>query len=649
MRKCVFALFLLFPLVATAQTAIQLSPSSIRQYTSEWDLQITGSNLAGSVETHVLFTNGRVTDDILALSATSTQVTVPAPGDITAEAGTWQVTVKAIDTTGTRFIGPATLTVTALVTQSPPLINTPEVVEAEATSPSGANVTWDTSVLSFADPNNPPPVTCSPASGSLFSLGTHTVTCSATDAFGTGTASFLCIVADTTSPVVTVPADIFVTSPDGSPQAVTFTATATDNVDPSITPACKPASGSLFPVGTTQVTCTAIDKHANYGYGFFNVNVEPAGRPIIIVPPDITAEATGPDGAPVDYDVTVNPPDATLTCTPASGSTFALGTTTVTCTATKTTGETSTASFTVTVVDTTPPAFTVSPDPPIIAEATGPTGAQVTYTVTATDLVDGPVTPVTCTPVSGSAFLLDKDTLVQCTATDSRGNVGTAQFTVRVVDTTPPTLNLPANFTVSADANCLATVTYTATATDIVDLTDAVTCTPASGFVSGLGTTTVHCSSTDAHGNTATGSFTATVADTTPPTFTSISATPSNLWPDNHKMVDVTVTATAHDNCDPAPTIRIVSVTSNQPINGPGDGNSNPDYIITANSLTLQLRAERTASQDRTYTITVAATDFSGNTSTATTTVTVAQTPASQSAVTPSNSQQSHGRASKHP
>ncbi|HEV2722147.1 MAG TPA: HYR domain-containing protein [Thermoanaerobaculia bacterium] len=637
MRKTiVFALFLLLPSLAFAQSAITLNPSSIRQYTTEWNLQITGSNLAGSVETHVLFTNTSTTDEILALSATSTQVIVQAPGDITASPGTWQVTVKAIDSTGTRLIGPATLTVTALVTQSPPLINTPEVVTAEATSPSGANVTWDVSVLSFADPNNPPTATCSPSSGSLFSLGTHTVTCSATDAFGTGTASFLCIVTDNTPPVVTVPSDIFVTSTDGNPVAVTYTASATDNLDGSITPTCKPASGSLFPVGTTQVTCTAIDKHANYGFGFFNVTVEPAGRPIITVPADITAEATGPNGAAVDYDVSVNPPDATLVCTPASGSTFALGTTTVNCTATKTTGETSTASFTVTVVDTTPPAFTVSPDPPIFAEATEPTGALVTYTVTATDLVDGPVTPVTCTPLSGSHFALDVDTTVQCTATDSHGNLGTASFIVRVVDTTPPTLHLPADFTVSADANCMATITYTATATDIVDVTDTVTCTPASGFVSGLGTTTVNCTSTDAHGNTATGSFHVTVADTTPPTITSISATPNNLWPDNHRMVDVVVAATAADNCDPSPTLRIVSVAANQPINGPGDGNTNPDYIITGN-LTLQLRAERTGSQDRVYTITVAATDFSGNTSTATTTVSVAQT-----------SNGNHGRAAGH-
>lgn len=622
MRKSVlFALFLLLPAFAFGQTVIQLSPSSIQQYTSEWNLLITGSNLAGNIDTRVIFQNGSVTEEIEALSASSSQVVVQAPGDLTAEPGTWSITVKAIDIFATRLIGPATLTVNGIVSQIPPLINTPEIVTAEATAPSGANVTWDVSAISFADPNNPPPVSCSPSSGSLFSLGTHTVTCTATDSFGTSTARFLCVVSDNTPPVLTVPDDIIVSSPDGSAQVVTFAATATDNIDVAVTPTCKPASGSAFAVGVTTVVCTAIDAHANYATGSFKVIVSPEGRPVITVPDDITAEATSASGAPVDYTVTVDPADATLNCLPASGSTFALGTTTVQCTATGTTG-TSTASFTVTVVDTTPPAITVPA--PMTVEATGPTGATVSYTVSASDLVDG-VVSVTCTPVSGSTFPLDVETQVQCTAKDSRNNVGFAAFSITVVDTTPPALTLPGNFTVSADENCSAVVTYTASATDLVDGPETITCTPASGFTSGLGATTVNCTSTDAHHNTANGSFVATVADTTAPTIQSVTATPNNIWPDNHKMVDVTVAVIAVDNCDSAPVSHILGVTANQPINGPGDGNSLPDFIITGN-LTLQLRAERTQSQNRTYTIVVATIDFSGNMSTATTTVTVAQT-----------------------
>jgi hypothetical protein len=56
-----------------------------------------------------------------------------------------------------------------------------------------------------------------------------------------------------------------------------------------------------------------------------------------------------------------------------------------------------------------------------------------------------------------------------------------------------------------------ATVTYTATATDLMDGPVPVSCAPASGSAFPAGTTTVTCSATDAHNNTATGSFTVSV------------------------------------------------------------------------------------------------------------------------------------------
>jgi hypothetical protein len=67
-----------------------------------------------------------------------------------------------------------------------------------------------------------------------------------------------------------------------------------------------------------------------------------------------------------------------------------------------------------------------------------------------------------------------------------------------------------------------------------------------------------------------------------------------------------------------------VSVTSNQPINGTGDGDESPDWVITG-PFSVNLRAERAGSQDRVYTITYSATDLYGNVSTATITVVVSQ------------------------
>jgi parallel beta-helix repeat protein len=111
--------------------------------------------------------------------------------------------------------------------------------------------------------------------------------------------------------------------------------------------------------------------------------------------------------------------------------------------------------------------------------------------------------------------------------------------------------------------------------------------------------------------------------DITPPTIHSISANPNVLWPVNHKMVKVTVTVDATDICDPAPICKIVSVTSNEPINGLGDGNTQPDWEITGN-LTVNLCAERVGTgSGRVYTIHVNCTDASGNVAIATVDVTV--------------------------
>ena len=139
-------------------------------------------------------------------------------------------------------------------------------------------------------------------------------------------------------------------------------------------------------------------------------------------------------------------------------------------------------------------------------EATSATGASFTYTATASDLVDGSVA-VSCTPASGATFPIGPTT-VTCTAADTTGNTGAASFSVTVTDTTGPVVTVPASATVEATSATGAIFTYSATATDVVDGSVAVSCTPASGTTFPLGATTVSCTATDTRGNSGAASFT---------------------------------------------------------------------------------------------------------------------------------------------
>lgn len=365
--------------------------------------------------------------------------------------------------------------------------------------------------------------TCLPVSGTTFALGTTVVTCSATDQAGNeGTETFTVEVQDVTKPVVTVPANrtVEATGPTGA--TVDFAAaTGEDDVDGALEVRCSKASGTVFPLGETIVTCSATDKAGNTGDSSFTVTVEDTTAPVVQVPADITKEATSAAGAPASFSGTAaDAVDGAVStdCDPASGSTFGLGTTTVTCSATDEAGNTGSGSFTVTVVDTTAPSVKVPADE--VAEATGPNGAKVAYgDVSAGDIVDGPMNP-SCTQPSDTVFALGTTT-VTCTATDAAGNKGSRSFTVTVQDTTPPEVQAPANLVKGNDSPTGAVVAYTgAEASDLVSGVRPVTCSPASGSSFPLGITTVTCEATDAAGNTGTAEFTVEVQDQTKPVVT---------------------------------------------------------------------------------------------------------------------------------
>jgi hypothetical protein len=271
-------------------------------------------------------------------------------------------------------------------------------------------------------------------------------------------------------------------------------------------------------------------------------------------------------------------------------------------------GQVSRDSMVVTVEDRTPPTITV-PDH-VTAEQTSLSGTPVK--------LPDPVVRDNCSlpSVSNDApatFPLGS-TAVTWTATDAAGNLATATTTVTVVDTRPPLLaDVPAPVTVEQESRAGTRVVLgLPTATDICDAAPVVTSNAPAIFP--LGRTTVTFRAVDASGNVATARRTVTVVDTKPPVVRKLVATPPSLWPPNHKMVHVKITPAVSDVCDAKPRCRITSVTSSDPVSG-GCGHGGPDWRVTGD-LTVELRAERgKGGRDRTYTITVACRDDSGNSS----------------------------------
>jgi hypothetical protein len=395
--------------------------------------------------------------------------------------GSTIVSCSATDASGNVTQAQFTVIVRYFDIEPPIFASLPETVTTEATRWSGAKVAFTLpTALDNRDSN--PNVSCSPPSGSQFSLGSTVVSCSATDADGNSTQAQLdangdltpghltVIVRDTTPPEFeTDPTEVIEepTSADGA--MVNFTLpTATDLADREPVVVCFPASGSMFPLGSTVVSCSATDASGNVvqaesnskgptpGQLTVTVSDNTTGPRFVTAPITVFAEGNNRGFArrvefPLPVAIgNVGDPAPVVTCSPASRSRFERGTHVVSCSATDVSGNVTQAhadsegnltAGQLTVIvhdrDTSPPSF-VSPPTNVTVEATSPTGAVVAFaSPTVTDNVD-PAPVVSCSPASGSVFPIGS-TIVSCTARDASGNVAQGEFTVTVQDTTAPT------------------------------------------------------------------------------------------------------------------------------------------------------------------------------------------------------------------
>lgn len=152
---------------------------------------------------------------------------------------------------------------------------------------------------------------------------------------------------------------------DGQIQPLTYTWAWAGGSATGINPTAS------FPLGTTTVTLTVFDGQL-FDTDTVDITVQDTTPPSITCPEDITVEQGTADGTAVTFTCTATDicdADPTIVCDPLSGTVFPLGTTSVICTATDDSGNQSSCSFTVTVVDTTPPSLKVS-----CIESTNPHG-----------------------------------------------------------------------------------------------------------------------------------------------------------------------------------------------------------------------------------------------------------------------------------
>jgi len=366
--------------------------------------------------------------------------------------------------------------------------------------------------------------TCAPPSGSTFPLGPTAVTCTAEDAAGNVTRGRFTVTLERTTPgpLLMVPKAAIAEATGGNGARVIFQSSATDGDGDSLVLRCVPASGALFGLGATTVTCRARDDQDRVATGRFQVSVRDRRPPRLTLPSRAPATTGNDSGTTVSYQASaIDLVDGRVesTCHPASGSRFALGATTVSCSAVDQHGNEIRGKFVVDVtlvVDRTAPELRLPG--PVSREASSAEGAVVTYSTSPHDDRDGDVS-VSCSPRSGFRFPVGI-TPVRCTATDQRGNRATESFPVEVslvADLTPPQLQVPDERRVEATSPTGTRLEYAISADDKVDGTIEPRCTPTPGATFPLGTTIVRCTATDAAGNTAGGSFAVRVVDTSEP------------------------------------------------------------------------------------------------------------------------------------
>jgi len=343
-------------------------------------------------------------------------------------------------------------------------------------------------------------------------LGDYTITYTATDAAGNSSqATRTVTVVDGTAPTVNIIGSNTVVTNHGE-SYIELGATATDAVDENITPVVT-GTVNINILGAYTVTYTATDAAGNSAQATRTVTIIDGSAPVISL--------AGASTSTVNYGSTYTElgasaldavDGAVIPVVSGSVDVNTVGAYIITYTATDAAGNSSQAARTVSVVDGTAPMIS------LIGSSVVSVNHGATYTelgVTATDNVDGSITPVTAGAVNANTV---GTYIITYTATDAAGNSSQTTRTVSVVDATAPAITLNGGSAINTNHG----QSYTelgATATDAVDgsVTPVVTGTV---NINALGDYTVTYTATDAAGNSSQVVRIVTVVDGTAPVIT---------------------------------------------------------------------------------------------------------------------------------
>lgn len=349
---------------------------------------------------------------------------------------------------------------------APPTLTCPSDVSVSACS--AATATYSPATATDAcDPN--PTITYSQASGTTFSFGNNVVTVTATDASNnSSTCTFNVNVNDFTPPALSCPGSTTVNNDPGvCGNSFSYSVSANDNCDGALTPTQTSGltSGALFPIGTTTVAFSVTDAAGNNSTCSFNVTVNDNEAPQLIADNSITLYLDANGNATLSFsDIDNGSSDncsftASLSKTSFNANDLGNSPQNVTATLTDPSGNQSTHTVSVSIVDNMAPDAQCQ-DVTIILDA----NRQATTTASAVDNGSSDNAGSVSLSLSQTTFDCDDEgpNTVTLTVTDGSGNTSTCTATVNVTNPNDvcndPPVAACQDITVYTGANCDASI-----------------------------------------------------------------------------------------------------------------------------------------------------------------------------------------------